>query len=261
MSAQKTPSQSSKPLSPSEVVKKVINTLQTDSEGELSADTNQSPSLATVRPGRIVPTMLTARPAPPPPISNASAQEPTPPTLSDAPWLLEQFFDGTVDLDLELGKRMPNMPMLTALHTRPLGKIGLRHVATLSAQDGAASLIVEVDQHSQAVHWSFSWAAMLSLRFVQADLSAKDRERWLELMRRPGGGLAFLWSAQRWQRDYLIWVVRKNHTNLYAFSPHRFEAAVRLAPSCTQQLVAWLDKQWQTPVPPSSTEKPTDLSW
>jgi len=259
MSAQKTPPQSPKPLSPSEVVKKVIDTLQADGGEELSADTNQSPSLSSVRPGRLVATTLAPRPAPPQPVANASAQEPTPPTLSDAPWLLEQFFDGTVDLDLELSKRLPHMPMLTALHTRPLGKVGLRQVATLSTQDSAASLIVEVDQRSQALHWSFSWAAMLSLRFIQADLSAKDRERWLELMRRPSGGLAFLWSAQRWQRDYLIWVVRKNHTNLYAFSPRQFEAGVRLAPPCTQQLVAWLDKQWQAPTPPVDT--PPDLSW
>ncbi|MCS6835660.1 MAG: hypothetical protein NZ750_06565 [Anaerolineae bacterium] len=259
MSAPKTPSQAPKPLSPAEVVKKVIDTLQNNGNAELSADTNQSPSLSTISRSRVVATMLAPHPAPP--VANSSAQEPTPPTLSDAPWLLEQFFDGTVDLDLELSKRLPNMPMLTTIHTRPLGKVSLRQVATLGTQDGAASLIVEVDQRTQVTHWSFSWAAMLSLRFVQADLSVKDRERWLELMRRPSGGLAFLWSAQRWQRDYLIWVVRRNHTNLYAFSPNHFEAAVRLSPPCTQQLVAWLGEQWQAPVSANPSETPPDLSW
>ena len=41
-------------------------------------------------------------------------------------------------------------------------------------------------------------------------------------------GIAFLWTRERWERDYLIFVVRDRFARLYAFGPGRFDAACRL---------------------------------
>jgi hypothetical protein len=86
---------------------------------------------------------------------------------------------------------------------------------------------------------------MLTLRFRLDSLSDVDRSRWLELMRREQGGLAFLWGQSRWEHDYVICVVHKHFTNLYAFSNREFEAAIRLTPDVTKQMLDWLDANWK----------------
>jgi hypothetical protein len=101
---------------------------------------------------------------------------------------------------------------------------------------------------------------MLTLRFRQDDVSDVDRTRWLELMRREQGGLAFLWGPVRWEKDYIICVVRRYFTNLYAFSPHGFEAGVRMTPDVTRQLLNWLEKLWNI-TPPASTADGKILTW
>lgn len=274
-----------KPI-PSEVVKKVIQTLQNDEATAIgdssrlralggspfSTDTGKMRAItgdsSTLKPLNLSGTGDTDRlraTLMKPPAPNASAQEPKPDTLQGAPWLLEQFYEGSIDLDEELARRFASAPMLATLNLRKLSKNNERRLASFSTQDGAAGLLIESDTRSQALHWNFQWGAMLSLRFVHTELSDKDKMRWLELMRRPLGGLAFLWSAQRWNRDYLICVVKRHYTNLYAFSPRGYEAAVRLTPPLTKQLLDWLEQGWQAPPPPAAPtrtdEAPPDLSW
>jgi hypothetical protein len=107
---------------------------------------------------------------------------------------------------------------------------------------------------------SFTLGSMLTLRFTMNELSELDRTRWLELMQREEGGLAFLWGQTRWSNDYVICIARKYFTNFYAFSPHNFEAAVRLTPGVIKQLLEWLEDIWSSS-PPVDETPPTLLTW
>ena len=40
---------------------------------------------------------------------------------SNPPWTLQQFFNGEIDLDVELVKRFPSMPLMSTIHFRSLG--------------------------------------------------------------------------------------------------------------------------------------------
>jgi hypothetical protein len=132
-----------------------------------------------------------------------------------------------------------------------------------------------VDAHSQhgqeaAVEFTFTMYSALALRFRLSPLMATDRSRWLDLMRRANG-IAFLWTRDRWEQPYLIFVVREHFARLYAFSPHGFEAAARLTPDMVTTLIDWLESLWfperraqrdeddrQTSAP-ASTERPTSV--
>ena len=179
---------------------------------------------------------------------------------ADPPWILQQFFKGEIDLEAELAKRFPAVPMMATVKFRTLGTRSGRRVATLAAQDGSTSVMLEADTQSKVVQMSFTVASMLTLRFSLADLSDMDRKHWLELMRRDEGGLAFLWGSQRWARDYLICISRKYYTNVYAFSPHSFEAAIRITPPVMKELLDWLDDVWRADTLPPDDE-PDLLTW
>jgi hypothetical protein len=162
-----------------------------------------------------------------------------------APWELEQYFDGEIDLDKELASRYPNMPLMSLVNFRALGTRDRRAVALLSTQDSAASLRIEVDQKSRGMHLVFTLSSMLSLRFRMEGQSEKDRAAWLEAMRREQGETAFLWGARRWEADYMVCAARRHFTNLYAFSPGSFEAAARLTADVGRRVLDWLDQFWQ----------------
>lgn len=181
----------------------------------------------------------------------STAQLPTPPA-SSTPWPLQQFFAGDIELDTELGQRFPNMPVMSRISFREMGEKRKRGVATLMNQDGAAQVIIDVDSSSRMIQMSFTYGAMLTLRFRLVELSDMDRTRWLELMQREQGGLAFLWGAARWEQDYVICVARRHFTNWYAFSPNGFEAGVRMTPDATRKLLKWLVALW-TPQPEDTT--------
>jgi hypothetical protein len=178
---------------------------------------------------------------------------------SNPPWTLQQFFNGEIDLDAELVKRFSSMPLMSTIHFRSLGTRTGRGVATLTTVDGAASVILDADAATHVVQMSFTFASMLTLRFTLDSLSDVDRKRWLELMRREQGGLAFLWGPTRWENDYVICLSRKYFTNLYAFSPNNFEAAIRMTPEVTKKLLAWLEDFWKKPLPEEAP--PKLLTW
>ena len=180
-------------------------------------------------------------------------------TDNNPPWTLQQFFNGEIDLDVELARRFPTMPMMSILKTRSLGTNNGRKVAELSSQDGAAGMIIDADTVSKVIQLSFTFGSMLTLKFVMSDLNNMDRERWVDLMRRDAGGLAFLWGTKRWTSDYMICISRKHFTNMYAFSPNNFEAGVRLTPTVINDLLDWLEKVWDEPEPPE--EPPQLLTW
>jgi hypothetical protein len=90
---------------------------------------------------------------------------------------------------------------------------------------------------------TFTLHHMLALRFRMEGLSGYDQRRWVKLMYRQGG-VAFLWTSRRWEDDYLISVIRPHYVRMYAFSPRRFEASIRITHPVAQQLVNWLEMRW-----------------
>jgi hypothetical protein len=220
---------------------------QKASSEALSALTTPSrPSAATVR--RVIDAVAKT----PPP-------EPTALSIEKTPWVLQQFFNGEIDLDVELAQRFQNMPVMATINFRSMGTKSKRGVASLATQDNAAQMIIDVDAVSKVAQFSFSFGSMLTLRFTLDELSDVDRVRWLELMRRKEGGLTFLWGPSRWEHDYLICSVRRYYTNLYAFSPHNFEAVARLTPEVTRQLLDWLETFWKAE--PPKADAPPLLTW
>jgi hypothetical protein len=160
-----------------------------------------------------------------------------------APTVLQRFFTGEIDLDIELSKRFVGPPLLSEISFRPDETTGSRSTATLTTQDGGTLLTVDLNRINGALELSFTLGAMLSLRFELSNLAEVDRRRWLDLMRREQG-IAFLWSRARWERDYMIFVVRKYGIRAYAFSPRRFEAAVRMTEDVLTALLDWLESYW-----------------
>ncbi|MGB7338478.1 MAG: hypothetical protein WBC91_06260, partial [Phototrophicaceae bacterium] len=177
------------------------------------------------------------------------------------PWTLQQFFDGEIDLEQELIKRHPTVPAMTTVKFRTLGMNSGRKVATLSAQDGSSQIIIDADVATKVVQISFTYGSMMTLRYVLNDLPASNRERWLELMRRDKGGLAFLWNEDRWRDDYLVCISREYSTNIFAFSPRNFESAVRLTKTVTQELLDWLEDIWTSEPEPEDDDESPLLTW
>lgn len=177
------------------------------------------------------------------------------------PWTLQQFFDGEINLEQELLKRFPTVPAMTTIKFRTLGTHSGRKVATLSTQDGSASLIIDADVDTKVVQMSFTYGSMMTLRYVLSDLPTNNRERWLELMRRDKGGLAFLWNEDRWREDYLICISRDYSTNIFAFSPHNFESAIRMTKNVTEELLNWLEEIWNTDTTPNDDDESPLLTW
>lgn len=163
---------------------------------------------------------------------------------SSAPHLLQQFFTGRVDLDVELARRYPASPLLSSAQFSPEpGKRARYGFAQFSGQDGAASLSIEAHGTSGALNISFLLHNMIGVRFVIGATAEPYRKRFLELMRRQDG-IAFLWTRERWQSDYLIFVVREYFARVYAFGPNRFDGACRLTPEGINNLVTWLGGFW-----------------
>lgn len=168
-----------------------------------------------------------------------------PPDFKPIPWLLESYFHAEIDLPKELSNRFPQMPLMSLIYFREAGVKVRSAVATISTQDGAASLIVHLDPLSKAVQFTFILNSMLALRFSLNGVNDRERKHWLQEMRGERGEPAFLWDESRWQRDYLIGVSQKHFTNLFAFSPHHVEAAARLTGDVSRKLLDWLDGYWQ----------------
>lgn len=186
-------------------------------------------------------------------------QEQVPPAEEDIPWTLQQYFAGEIDLESELSTRFSSMPLMSLIKFRTLGTQTGRGVATVSAPDGSAEVIFDADKNTGVVHMSFTLGSMLTLRFSLTDLSFENRQRWLDLMQRDEGGLAFLWGPERWEKDYLICMTHKYFTNIYAFSPNNFSAAIRMTPDVTKQLLDWLQTYWQKN--DSDDDTPKLLTW
>jgi hypothetical protein len=179
-------------------------------------------------------------------------------TTSHAPWILQQHFDGEINLDEELASRFLSMPVLATVKVRQLDR---EHaVAALATQDGAAGLRVDVDLAHNSIAFVFSLRSMLALRFVLHDLSENQRASWIDRMRREPDRPMFFWGPTRWNNDYLIAISHQYYTNLYAFSPDGFEAAARITPDVMNQLLDWLADLWKLRRP-SDVTLPSRNRW
>lgn len=163
---------------------------------------------------------------------------------NSAPVVLQRFFTGEIDLDKELSRRFHGAPLLAYTSQRPKepGK-SPRGTVEMSSQDGSASLTADISRISGVIELNFTLGSMLSLQFELSNLPEVDRRRWLELMRSEQG-IAFLWSRARWERDYMIFFVRKYSVRAYAFSARGFEAAVRMTPDVLEAFLNWLEAYW-----------------
>ncbi len=165
-----------------------------------------------------------------------------------APVLLQQFFAGDIDLDVELARRYANAPLLSHVRFTPRPGEPVRRQATalFATQDDAATMTVDAQLNAGQdgpICVTMTMFSTLSLRFDLAPLGEQERSRWLDLVRREDG-IAFLWTRERWEQPYLIFVVREWFARLYAFSPAGFEAAVRLTPDMLVALRDWLGGVW-----------------
>ncbi len=173
------------------------------------------------------------------------------------PWILQQHFDGEIDLDQELSSRFRAMPVISTIKFRQSD--AAHAAAMLFTQDGATALRVEVDLSQNTLQLIFTLRSMLALKFTLNDLTDAHRMRWLEGVRKEPERPAFCWGQARWEGDHLITIVRPYYANLYAFSD-QFEAAVRLTTDVTTQLMDWLEALWK---PRSSLDAtiPTLTTW
>ncbi|GAB4575976.1 MAG: hypothetical protein Kow0077_30160 [Anaerolineae bacterium] len=161
-----------------------------------------------------------------------------------APVVLQRFFTGEIDLDTELSRRFNGAPLLSYINLRPRNPgRSPRGTAEMISQDQGAALIVDINRITGVMELGFTLGAMLSLRFELSNLPEVDRRRWLDLMRREQG-IAFLWSRARWERDYMIFIVRRYNIRAYAFSPNGYEAAVRMTPEVLTTFLDWLEGYW-----------------
>lgn len=200
------------------------------------AATRRRPSNALVR--RVIAGLEQANAA------DRAPEQPDGPSGPVTPWLLQRFLDGLVDLEAELADRYPHLPLLSVFKARSLYERSSHQVATLSAPDDAASVVVDIDAPKDLAQFTFAISGMFSRTYTLDRPSSIDRPRWLEAMDRRQGGLTFLWGVTRWEGDYLICVLKRYQTNVYAFSPAGVAASVRLTPDVTRDLLAWMRKLW-----------------
>lgn len=177
---------------------------------------------------------------------------------STAPIPLQQFFSGEIDLDAELSERFVHAPLMAHVRFSPELGTPLRHQATaiFSCQDDSMLMSVNapiIQGPDASLEFTFSLLSALALRFRLGPLLETDRRRWLDLMRRESG-IAFLWTRDRWEAPYVIFVVRDGFARVYAFSPHGFEAAARMTPDMVQVMVDWLGQLW---FPEAGTDQDT----
>ena len=165
------------------------------------------------------------------------------------PLTLQPFFKEEVDLNSELIRRFPSMPLMSVIKFRTLYSEGERGVATLTSQDGSATLIVDVSHDDNDIQFSFTYGSMLSLRFQMNELSNLDKQAWLESMDNRINEIVFLWGQSRWEQDYVICVPHRYYISLLAFSQNNFEAAVRMTPNVANALFDWLRDYWDQPEP------------
>src|SRR5690606_13712451 len=76
-------------------------------------------------------------------VAKTPPPEPTALSIEQTPWVLQQFFNGEIDLDVELSQRFQNMPMMATVSFRTMGTKSKRGVATMATQDNSAQVTID----------------------------------------------------------------------------------------------------------------------
>ncbi len=160
------------------------------------------------------------------------------------PWILQLHQDGEINLDKELNSRFSQMPILSTFKARQHSPD--HAVATMAAQDGSATVRVDVDLAENVIQYAFTYQSMLGLSFVIDQLGDSQHAAWIQQVRRERSRPIFCWGPDRWNSDYIITVGHPYYTNIYAFSTLNTEAAARLTTEITKDLLDWLETLWQT---------------
>ncbi len=165
---------------------------------------------------------------------------------SGVPHLLQQFFIGKLDLDEELSRRFPNPPLLSsATFDPPPGRRARRGFAQLKAQDESACLNIDLHGIDGTFEADYVYGGMIAAHFTFGAIADAQRKRFLDLIRRRAG-TSILWTAKRWERDYLVVTAQEGFARIYAFGTHHLSAACRLPPEPFRQLTQWLATFWVT---------------
>jgi hypothetical protein len=177
----------------------------------------------------------------------------------EVPWLLQQHYNGKIDLAAELAQRYPTPALLTVAKFRKRGAANDPAQATFSAADGMAALSIEALPNTPHISFGFTFQSSFTLRFQPDTLSDVDCAHWLELIRRNQDGIAFLWGQSRWETDYLVCVMHRQFVSLYAYSTKGFESSIRLTHEVKHQLHDWLIQLWN--IGTSAPPPPLSSSW
>jgi len=85
-----------------------------------------------------------------------SASEPTQALPPVQPWLLQHHFDGEIDLIKEIWRALPQVPVMSLIHTREVGTQNRRGVADLGDAGRRGQSGGRVDALSAASQFTFT---------------------------------------------------------------------------------------------------------
>jgi hypothetical protein len=161
-----------------------------------------------------------------------------------APPFLQKFLKLEADLDGELAKQASAAPLMSTISLDPRRPKGdePRVMALLASQDEGSHMRLEIHPSYEMTSVAFSVKSMLTLRFNLPNLDVDERYTFLDMLRRDQG-ISFLWTPDRWERDFLIFIKREFFTRVYAFSSGN-EATARLTTEVIGTLTDWLEKAW-----------------
>lgn len=161
-----------------------------------------------------------------------------------APPFLQKFLKLEADLDGELAKQASAAPLMSTISLDPRRPKGdePRVMALLASQDEGSHMRIEIHPNYDMTSVAFSVKSMLTLRFNLPNLDVDERYNFLDMLRRDQG-ITFLWTPDRWERDFLIFIKREFFTRVYAFSAAN-EATARLTSEVIGSLTDWLEKAW-----------------
>jgi hypothetical protein len=161
-----------------------------------------------------------------------------------APPFLQHYLRLEADLDDELASYAMASPLMSSLSLKPQRPRGdeSRMIARLSSQDTGSTMEVAFYPEVDTLTAAFTVKSMLTLRFKFAHLDLDERRAFLEMMHRDNG-IAILWTPERWEQDYMIFVKQEVFTRAYAFSG-QFDASARLTNEATGDMLDWLERCW-----------------
>ena len=161
-----------------------------------------------------------------------------------APPFLQHYLRLETDLEEELAGHSMSSPLMSSLSLSPKRPKGdeERMIARLSSQDTGSTMEIGIYPEMDTMTAAFTVKNMLTLRFKFPHLDLDERRGFLEMMRRDEG-IVVLWTRERWEQDYMIFVKKKVFTRAYAFSSN-FEALARMTNEATGNLLDWLERCW-----------------